>query len=191
METVSDGRYTEVCNPLGEFLCPFDFEIDGRLNSLSCSCVCCVHVRTGLNHWLCPYFQKSADSKMQGRGWPCDIWILSVWTVSWKLRLSCRHVTIKRNFDSFQTGYLEKALISQSFIYEPHRGPLHAYMNVTFKTERMSREVLDDCLTISLEQNYNLSQHIKEVKASQCHPLLMYKKRQKKRFSSLISKTLL
>lgn len=132
-------------------------------------------VWTGLNHWLCPYFQKSADSKMQGRGWPCDIWILSVWTVSWKLRLSCRHVTIKRNFDSFQTGYLEKALISQSFIYEPLRGPLHAYMNVTFKTERMSREVLDDCLTISLEQNYNLSQHIKEVKASQCHPLLMYK----------------
>lgn len=49
----------------------------------------------------------------------------------------------------------------------------------------MSREVLDACLTISLERNYNLSQHIKEVKASQCHPLLMYKKtenREKKVF---------
>ncbi len=39
-------------------------------------------------------------------------WHLNIWTVSWKPRLSCRHVTIKRNVDSFQTGYIEKTLIS-------------------------------------------------------------------------------
>lgn len=53
------------------------------------------------------------------------VWhIILVWTVSWKLQLSCRHVTIngekkkRKKIDYFQTGYLVKALISQSFIYK-------------------------------------------------------------------------
>lgn len=52
---------------------------------------------------------------------------------------------------------------------------------------RMSREVLDACLAISLEWNYNLFQHIKGVKADQCHPLLMYKTDKKKMTTLLLT----
>lgn len=102
-----------------------------------------------------------------------------VWTVSWKPWRWRRNVTVRekgRKSIIFRPGYFPKALISQRFIYKTLSLLVGLYMHLWMwhLRRRMSRE--DACLTISLERNDNLFQHIKEAKADQCHPLLMYKK---------------
>lgn len=102
-----------------------------------------------------------------------------VWTVSWKPWHWRRNVTVRekgRKSIIFRPGNFPKALISQRFIYKTLSLLVGLYMHLWMwhLRRRMSRE--DACLTISLERNDNLFQHIKEAKADQCHLLLMYKK---------------
>lgn len=105
----------------------------------------CIEFRTGVNHWLCPYFQKSADSKMQGRRWPCiigKVFWFGLWAESHNTRVETLQLEKRERNWFFLDWVLSKGLhqpkVHLQDIIAP-RGALHAFMNVTFKTANVTR----------------------------------------------------
>lgn len=209
MKTVSDRRYTEACNPLGSYwsvFAHFDFRRDSWLNFdylrlfVFVFVVFMFRVWTGLNHWLCPYFQKSTDSKMQGRRWPCDIRILflfGLWAESCGSRVDMLPLKEKKKINYFQTGYFVKALISQSFIDKTLLSLTGLYMHkwMWHLRQRECHErfwmPVSPFLSNETTTFLNISRKWKPPNAIHCWCTKRQKTEKKKCLSSLISKTLL